>query len=44
MKEIPAPKKPSASEAYRFENGELYVPPDKEPPPFIPDNGFDGPA
>lgn len=43
-RDIPAPKRPSATEPYRFENGELYVPPAIEPSPFIPDNGFDGPA
>lgn len=36
------PKTPP--EPYRFENGEVYVPPSKETAPFIPDNGFDGPA
>lgn len=43
----PAPK--CESEPYRFENGELYVPPDKTPPPkppepLIPDQDFDEPA
>ena len=42
--QIAGHRKPKSDEPYRFENGELYVPPDKEPPPFIPDNGFDGPA
>ena len=31
-------------ELYRYENGQLYIPPAKEPPPFVPDQGFDGPA
>jgi len=31
-------------EPYRYENGTLYVPPVKPPEPFVPDNGFDGPA
>jgi hypothetical protein len=32
------------NEPYRFENGEVYEPPAKPQPPFVPDQGFDGPA
>jgi hypothetical protein len=28
-------------EPYRFENGDLYVTPDKPTAPFVPDQGFD---
>jgi hypothetical protein len=31
-------------EPYRYENGEIYEPPARPAPPFIPDRGFDGPA
>ncbi len=38
-----APNRPLPLEQpYRFENGSLYRP--TPPPPFIPDQGFDGPA
>ena len=43
---MPEDRKPDPKpEPYRFENGTLYVPPpEKKPEPFVPDQGFDGPA
>jgi hypothetical protein len=41
-KDPPKPKQPA--EPYRYENGEVYEPPAKPAPPFIPDQGYDGPA
>jgi hypothetical protein len=37
-------ERPIEKEPYRFENGKPYVPPEKEPEPFVPDQGFDAPA
>lgn len=37
-------QKAKATEALRFENGTFYIPPEKPPEPFVPDNGFDAPA
>jgi hypothetical protein len=38
-----APKKPAPKEPYRYENGAVLETL-AEPPPFVPDQGFDGPA
>jgi hypothetical protein len=39
-----APKQPAPKEPCRYENGEVYEPPAEPPLPFVPDQGFDGPA
>ena len=44
MSEDREPEPKPAPEPYRFENGKPYVPPAKQPEPFVPDQGFDGPA
>lgn len=42
---MPEDRKPNPNpEPYRFENGDLYIPPQKPAKPFIPDRGFDEPS
>jgi hypothetical protein len=39
-----AQKKPAPKEPYRYENGAALETLGEPSPPFVPDQGFDGPA